>query len=62
LQMIFLGVLFMLQAILIFTLVAVCAEAFGKRILTNVRIMRYVQLVKAGVFALIGIRLALAEK
>jgi threonine/homoserine/homoserine lactone efflux protein len=61
-QMIFLGILFMLQAILIFTIVAVCAETFGRKIIGSTGAMKYVNVLKAGVFACISIRLAFYEK
>lgn len=61
-QMILLGLLFMLQAILIFTLISVLSGTFGQKLLTNLKIQKYIHLGKAAIFAFIGVRLALAEK
>lgn len=61
-QMILLGLLFMLQAILIFTLISVLSGTFGQKLLTNIKIHKYIHLGKAALFAFIGVRLALAEK
>ncbi|NGQ93774.1 LysE family translocator [Brevibacillus sp. SYP-B805] len=61
-QMIVLGLLFMLQAIVIFTIVAVFAGSLGRKLFDNPRIGRYVNLAKAGLFAFIGIRLVLPEE
>jgi threonine/homoserine/homoserine lactone efflux protein len=62
LQMIFLGLLFMLQSIVIFTIVAVFAGSLGRKLFDNPRIGRMVNLAKAGLFAFIGIRLVLPEE
>lgn len=62
LQIATLGVLFMLQAIFVFTMVAVFSGSFGKRLFNNERIGKYVNIGKASIFALIGIRLAWPEK
>lgn len=61
LQMIFLGVLFILQAIAVFSIVATFAGLFGEKILGRPKVARYINRVKAGVFALIGLKLALTE-
>jgi threonine/homoserine/homoserine lactone efflux protein len=62
LQMIVLGLIFMVQAIFIFSIVAFFAGSFGKKVLSRPRVAYYVNTAKAGLFAIIGIRLAMAEK
>lgn len=61
-QMIFLGLVFMVQAVVIFTLVAVFAGHVGQKVVGRPQLGRYVNLGKAALFACIGIRLALSEK
>ncbi len=60
-QMVLLGVLFILQAIIIFTLIATFAGIFGKRLTANPRISKYINYAKGSVFILIGVKLALAD-
>lgn len=62
LQMIALGLIFMLQAIFIFTLIALFAGSLGRNLLNKPQVARYINFTKAGIFTLIGIRLAFAEK
>lgn len=62
LQMIFLGFVFMIQSVLIFTVVAVFSGSFGRKLFDNPRVSRYVNIFKASLFAIIGIRLALPDK
>lgn len=61
-QMMILGLVFMLQAIIIFTAVAVLSGIIGNKWIANPRVNKSIHLAKAGFFAIIGIRLALAEK
>ncbi len=61
-QMIILGLIFMLQAIVIFTIVALFSGAFGEKILNRPGIGKYINFVKASVFGLIGIKLALTDR
>lgn len=61
LQMLFLGVVFMAQATLIFSLIAFFAGGIGSYLLTRPRIARYFDWLTAGIFASLAIRLALAE-
>lgn len=61
-QMVLLGFLFMLQAICIFSAVSALAGVLGKIILNRPGTAKYMNYAKAGVFALIGLRLALAER
>jgi threonine/homoserine/homoserine lactone efflux protein len=62
LQMIVLGLVFMVQAILIFSLVSLFAGSIGQKLHKHPRMNRYINKGKAGLFAMIGIRIALAEK
>ncbi|HWO97099.1 MAG TPA: LysE family translocator [Bacillus sp. (in: firmicutes)] len=62
LQMVILGLVFMIQAVVIFTLVAMFAGSIGQRLLRYPKMNGYINKGKAGLFALIGIRIALAEK
>ncbi|AMA73163.1 LysE family translocator [Aneurinibacillus thermoaerophilus] len=62
LQMIVLGFVFMIQAIIIFSVVALLSGSVGQKILHNATISKYVNLAKAIIFSLIGIQLALSEK
>jgi threonine/homoserine/homoserine lactone efflux protein len=62
LQMVVLGLVFMVQAVFIFTLVAMFSGSIGQRLLRYPKMNGYINKGKAGLFALIGIRIALAEK
>jgi len=62
LQMVILGLLFIAQAMLIFAVVAVLANKLGRKLLDKPKIVQYVNRAKAGIFALIGIKLALAHQ
>jgi threonine/homoserine/homoserine lactone efflux protein len=61
-QMIMLGFLFMMQAVLVFTIVAVFAGILSKKALKRPGIAKYINYAKAGILALIGIKLALAQR
>lgn len=61
LQMIFLGIVFMVQAVCIFFLVALLSGSVGKKLWEKPRVARYVGLAKALLFASIGLRLALGD-
>ncbi|WP_048156394.1 LysE family translocator [Methanosarcina sp. Kolksee] len=61
-QMIFLGVIFMVQAWLIFSAVSVFAGTVGERIIEKPGVGRYINWGKAGIFTFIGIKLALTHK
>jgi threonine/homoserine/homoserine lactone efflux protein len=62
LQILLLGVIFMLQAIVIFCLIGYFSGSIGSFILARPRIAKYFDLLTAGVFASLGIRLALVER
>lgn len=61
-QMIFLGIIFMIQAWLIFSLISVFAGTVGERIIQKPGISRYIKWGKAGIYTCIGIKLALSQK
>jgi threonine/homoserine/homoserine lactone efflux protein len=62
LQMLLLGFIFMLQAIVIFCLIGYFSGSVGNLILTRPRIGTYLDFLTAGVFTSLGIRLALVER
>ncbi|MDR3579851.1 MAG: LysE family translocator [Oryzomonas sp.] len=62
LQMLLLGFIFMLQAIVIFCLIGYFSGSVGNLILTRPRIGTYLDFLTAGVFTSLGIKLALAER
>jgi threonine/homoserine/homoserine lactone efflux protein len=61
-QMIFLGLIFMIQAWLIFSVISVFAGTVGEKIIQKPGIGRYINWGKAGIFTFIGIKLALSHK
>lgn len=61
-QMIFLGVVFMVQAWLIFSVISVFAGTVGEKIVRKPGIGRYINWGKAGIFTFIGIKLALSHR
>jgi RhtB (resistance to homoserine/threonine) family protein len=61
-QMMLLGVLFLLQALAVFTAVSIFAGMIGQRWLRRPAVARHVNKVKAALFAILGIRLALMER
>jgi threonine/homoserine/homoserine lactone efflux protein len=62
LQMLLLGAIFMIQAAIIFSLIGYFAGSVGRLILSRPRLARHFDRLTAGVFASLGIRLALAER
>ncbi|KAF0219632.1 MAG: lysine exporter protein [Geobacteraceae bacterium] len=62
LQMLLLGLIFMVQAVVIFSLIGYFSGSIGSFILAKPRIAKYFDRLTAGVFASLGIRLALAER
>lgn len=62
LQMLLLGFIFMAQSVVIFTLIGYFAGGIGRFILARPKVARFFDLLTAGVFASLGIRLALAER
>ena len=62
LQMLLLGLIFMVQAAIIFCLIGYFSGSIGSFILTRPKIAKYFDWLTAGVFASLGIRLAFAER
>lgn len=62
LQMVFLGCVFLMQALAIFFLVSVFAGHIGARLMGKPGIGKYINRTKAGVFTLIGLELALSQR
>ncbi len=61
-QMIFLGIIFMTQAWLIFSAISIFAGSAGEKIIQKPEIGKYIKWGKAGIFSFIGIKLALSHK
>ena len=61
-QMISLGVIFMIQAWLIFSAISIFAGAIGDKLFQKKGISKYINWGKAGIFTLLGIKLALSHK
>lgn len=61
LQMIFLGIVFLIQALFIFFLVSIFAGLIGSRIMAMPKAGKYVNWAKAGIFSIIGLELALSS-
>ena len=61
-QMILLGLLFIVQALLIFTIVSIFSHQTGKWLARNPRIARRFNIVQGLLFTLIALQLALARK
>ncbi len=62
LQMFLLGILFMAQAVVVFSIIGWLSGSVGNVILKRPRIARWFGWLTAGIFASLGIRLALAER
>lgn len=62
LQMIILGILFMLQAIVIFTIISFLAGIIANKLLKKPKTAIYVNWSKVALFTCLGLRLALTEK
>lgn len=61
-QMMVLGVLFMLQAVVIFSTVATFSGFIGERLLNNTKLNRRISLGKGIIFALIGLKIAFMKR
>ncbi|WP_369903238.1 LysE family translocator [Bacillus manliponensis] len=61
-QMIILGILFMMQAIVIFTIVSFLAGAIANKLLKKPKVATYINWSKIVLFTCLGLRLALTEK
>jgi threonine/homoserine/homoserine lactone efflux protein len=60
--MLLLGFIFMAQAIIVFGAIGFLSGSVGNAVLRRPRMARYFAWLSAGVFASLGIRLALAER
>lgn len=61
-QMIFLGIVFLIQAWIIFSVISVFAGTIGDKIVHRPGIGKFINLGKAGIFTVIGVKLALSHK
>lgn len=61
-QMIILGIVFMIQAFAIFSLIAFFSGTIGDKLLKNKKIASKFNLIKGSVYAVIGINIALSNK
>jgi threonine/homoserine/homoserine lactone efflux protein len=61
-QMVFLGVVFLAQALIVFFLVAIFAGLIGSRIMQIPNAGKYINWAKAGIFSIIGLELALSNR
>lgn len=62
LQMILLGILFMLQAVVIFSLIGWFSGTIGRQLLAKPHIAKYFDRLTAGVLAALGLKLVLSER
>jgi len=62
LQMIILGLIFMLQAALIFSTIGYFSGHVGERLLARPKIARFFSWLSAGIFGTLGLRLAMAQR
>lgn len=62
LQMILLGAIFMIQASIIFSMIGWFSGSIGRVLQGKPQLARYFDLLTAGVFAALGLRLALSER
>jgi threonine/homoserine/homoserine lactone efflux protein len=60
--MVFLGIVFLVQALLVFFLVSIFAGLIGSRIMQVPNAGKYVNWAKAGIFSLIGLELAFSDR
>ncbi|ABR55503.1 Lysine exporter protein (LYSE/YGGA) [Methanococcus vannielii SB] len=61
-QMIILGIIFTIQAILIFSAVSILSNAVSLKVFENKKFQKYVCPLKASVFGILGIKLAFFER
>jgi len=61
-QMILLGIVFMVQAWLIFSVISVFAGTIGNKVLERPGIGKYIKWGKAGIFTAIGVQLAVSHR
>jgi threonine/homoserine/homoserine lactone efflux protein len=61
-QMILLGIVFMLQAVIIFSLIGWFSGTIGRQLLARPQIAKHFDRLTAGVFVALGVKLALVER
>jgi len=61
-QMFLLGLLFMAQAVIVFSIIGFVSGSVGNAVLSRPRITRFFSWLSASIFAALGVRLALAER
>ena len=61
-EMLLLGIVFMLQGIVVFGAIALLAGSFGNAVLKKPRIARWFSWISAGIFSALALRLALARR
>ena len=61
LEMMFLGIIFMVQAIIVFTIVSILAHKLSEKIVKNPKVAKVINWVKASVFLIIGIQIAISD-
>ena len=61
LEMMFLGIIFMVQAIIVFTIVSILAHKLSEKIVKNPKVVKVINWVKASVFLIIGIQIAISD-
>ena len=62
LQVVILGAVFIVQALLVFSVVSMLAHQIGQKVLKNEASSRWVNRTKAGIYVLLGARLVLMER
>lgn len=62
LQMIVLGLIFMVQAVVIFTLIGIFSGSVGEYVIARPKIARYFAWMSAGIFASLGVKLAFTQR
>jgi threonine/homoserine/homoserine lactone efflux protein len=62
LQMVSLGIIFIIQAIIIFSIVSVLASKISEKLITNKKFAKYLKWIKAGILLFIGISLIFVNK
>lgn len=62
LQMVSLGIIFIIQAIIVFSIVSILASKISEKLITNKKFAKYLKWIKAGILLFIGISLIFVNK
>ena len=62
LQMVSLGIIFIIQAIIVFSIVSILASKISEKLITNKKFAKYLKWIKAGILLSIGISLIFVNK